>query len=91
MSLHELFQLIRSFSMTKKSSNSRSSSSKSAPRKAAPPVTVSRNTPVPRPATPKREVTHEMVAKRAYEIYRSGKGGDQLGNWLRAERELRSV
>jgi hypothetical protein len=75
----------------KKKSNSKSNSSKSAPRKTAPPVTVSRNTPVPRPSAVKREVTHEMIAKRAYEIHISGKGGDALGNWLRAERELRSV
>jgi|HubBroStandDraft_1064217.scaffolds.fasta_scaffold339232_2 hypothetical protein len=77
--------------MSKKTSYSKSSVSKSAPKKTAPPVTVSRNSPVPRPAAPKREITHEMIAKRAYEIYRSGKGGDQLGNWLRAERELRTV
>ena len=77
--------------MTKKSSNSKSSASKSAPRKSTPAATISRNTPVPRSATPKREVTHEMIAKRAYEIYRSGKASDQLGNWLRAERELRTV
>jgi hypothetical protein len=76
--------------MPKKSSNSRSSASKSASRKSAPAATVSRNTPVPRSAT-KREVTHEMVAKRAYEIFISGKGTDQLGNWLRAERELRTL
>jgi DUF2934 family protein len=77
--------------MSKKRSYSKSSVSKSAPKKSAPPVTVSRNSPVPRPAASKREITHEMIAKRAYEIYRSGKGGDQLGNWLRAERELRAV
>jgi hypothetical protein len=77
--------------MTKKTSNSRSSASKSAPKKSAPAVTVSRNTPLPRPAAPRREITHEMIAKRAYEIYRSGAASDQLGNWLRAERELRAV
>lgn len=37
-----------------------------------------------------RQVTHEMIAKRAYEIWKSGKGGSQYDNWLRAERELRS-
>jgi hypothetical protein len=31
-----------------------------------------------------------MIAKRAYEIYLSGKGGSQMENWLRAERELKS-
>jgi len=74
----------------KSNSSSRSSSSKSAPAKSAP-ATAVRNTPIPRPVPGKREVTHEMVAKRAYEIFISGKGSDQLGNWLRAERELKSL
>ena len=52
--------------------------------------TVSRNTPLPRPETA-RQITHEMIAKRAYEIYISGKGGSQLDNWFRAERELKSA
>ena len=59
------------------------------PAKAIPTATVSRNTPVPRPVA-KREITHEMIAKRAYEIYASGKGGSQLDNWFRAERELKA-
>ncbi|MGD0461103.1 MAG: DUF2934 domain-containing protein [Tepidisphaeraceae bacterium] len=67
--------------MPKDSSKSRFSNSKGP---------VSRNTPVPRPFAVKREVTHEMIAKRAYEIYRSGRGGSQVENWLRAERELKS-
>lgn len=48
-----------------------------------------RNTPVPRPQG-NRQVTQEMIAKRAYEIFLSGKGGSQMENWLRAERELKS-
>jgi hypothetical protein len=31
-----------------------------------------------------------MIARRAYEIYRSGKGGSDFENWCRAERELRA-
>jgi hypothetical protein len=62
---------------------------KAVPAKPIPAATVSRNTPVPRPAA-KREITHEMIAKRAYEIYASGKGGSQLDNWFRAERELKA-
>ena len=31
------------------------------------------------------------IAKRAYEIWQSGKGGSQTENWLRAERELRGA
>jgi hypothetical protein len=34
------------------------------------------------------EATHDEIAVRAYEIHESGDGGDELENWLRAEREL---
>jgi hypothetical protein len=37
-----------------------------------------------------RQPTHEEIARRAYEIWRSGKGGSQFENWIRAERELRA-
>ncbi len=33
--------------------------------------------------------TTEQIAKKAYEIWQSGKGGNQAENWFRAERELR--
>jgi hypothetical protein len=76
--------------VSKSSSKSSSKSYKpSTPAKPIPAATVSRNTPVPRPAI-KREITHELVAKRAYEIHISGKGGSQLDNWFRAERELKA-
>jgi hypothetical protein len=53
-----------------------------------------RNTPVPK--TPakvamKKEITHGEIAKRAYEIWQSGKGGSEYDNWIRAERELRGL
>ncbi|MGD0769277.1 MAG: DUF2934 domain-containing protein [Tepidisphaeraceae bacterium] len=76
--------------MAKKPFYSNSSVSKSFTSKATPASTVSRNTPVPRP-TAKREITHEMIAKRAFEIHISGKGGSQVDNWLRAERELKAL
>ena len=41
------------------------------------------------PAT-RRDVTHEQVARRAYEIFKSGTGGTPEDNWFRAERELRA-
>ena len=41
------------------------------------------------PATP-RQVTHEQIARRAYEIAKSGTGGTPEDNWYRAERELRA-
>ena len=33
----------------------------------------------------------EQIARRAYEIYESGEGGDPLDHWLRAEHELVTV
>jgi hypothetical protein len=63
-----------------------------APVKApAPVVSPVRNTTIPKAPTPaKREITFDMIAKRAYEIHTSGSGGSQDDNWFRAERELRS-
>ena len=43
----------------------------------------------PKQTTGTKQVTHEMIAKRAYELYTSGKGGNQVDNWLKAERELK--
>ena len=52
-----------------------------------------RNTAIPRSPIPtgggRREISHEQIAKRAYEISISGSGGSELENWLRAERELK--
>jgi hypothetical protein len=62
-----------------------------------------RNTPIPKVAAKaavaaapvvapaKKVVTHDMIAFRAYEISRSGTGGSEFDNWIRAERELRGV
>ena len=36
------------------------------------------------------EATYAEIAARAYEIYRSGEGGDDVANWLQAEHELTS-
>jgi hypothetical protein len=35
-----------------------------------------------------RIVTHEVIARRACELYHSGQGGAAEDHWLRAEREL---
>jgi hypothetical protein len=70
---------------------------KSIPAKAAPAVvTPVRNTVVPpkvtvapvKKATP---VTHDAIAIRAYEIWRSGRGGSEQQNWVQAERELKGL
>lgn len=60
-------------------------------------TTAVRNTAVPKTqnkpqsAPPRTEVTHEMIAKRAFEISQSGQGGTEMENWLRAERELLGI
>jgi len=51
-------------------------------------TTASRFSPIPK-AEPRREVTREAIAIRAFEIYISGRGSDEVGNWLQAERELK--
>jgi hypothetical protein len=43
-----------------------------------------------RTSTPRREVTHEQIARRAFEISKSGTAGTPEENWYRAERELRA-
>ena len=57
-----------------------------------------RNSPLPKTnptassassSTGKKQVTQEQIARRAYEIWQSGKGGSDFENWVRAERELR--
>ena len=49
----------------------------------------------PRQSTPsqtgRKSPTNDQIAKRAYEIWQSGKGGSQEENWFRAERELRGM
>jgi hypothetical protein len=47
---------------------------------------------VPKAApSPKVVITHEMIAKRAYEISQSSQCGSEHDNWIRAERELRGA
>jgi|GEM_PF-6847852 len=60
-------------------------------------TTPARNTPIPKVAataapmaSTRKAVSHEMIAKRAFEISLSGKF-DETGNWLAAERELKGL
>ena len=58
-------------------------------------VTEIRNSSIPPKAivttsSAPRTVSHDQIARRAYEIYASGKGGTDIDNWLKAERDLRS-
>ena len=63
---------------------------------AAPTTTVKpRATSVPRAAkqvaaSVAPSVTDEMIAERAYHMWRNGADGDHVGHWMAAERELRS-
>ena len=44
-----------------------------------------------KPASSRRKaktVTYEMIEGRAYEIFESGSGGNDVDHWLLAEREL---
>ena len=51
-----------------------------------------RNSAVPKPqAAPKPAITHDAIAKRAYEISQSPACGSEHDNWIRAERELRGA
>jgi len=54
----------------------------------APVSTSVRNSPIPKVAAAKKEITHDQIAKRAYEIWLSGTGGSESDNWHRALREL---
>jgi hypothetical protein len=38
--------------------------------------------------TPRPDVTHDAIARRAYELYVAESGGSPFEHWLRAEREL---
>jgi hypothetical protein len=59
--------------------------------------TAMRNSAIPKiaavAASPKvkKEITHELISRRAYEISMSGTGGSEFENWIRAERELRGL
>jgi hypothetical protein len=35
------------------------------------------------------QITHEVIARKAYDIWKSGRGGSDLQNWVQAEQELR--
>jgi hypothetical protein len=58
-------------------------------------VTEVRNTAIPKLKPAKRPVdvivSHDDIARRAYEIHASGNGGSDTDNWFRAERELRGI
>jgi hypothetical protein len=88
---------------TPASSGFRAASRPAIAAKPAPTTSAVRNSAIPKPASasnpsrqqvsgnarPPRQITYEMIARRAYEIHCSGTGASQDDNWFRAERELR--
>ena len=62
----------------------------SKPVSKAPVSSPVRNSAVPKAQAVSARPTREQIAMRAYEIYASGKGGSEMDNWHRAERELRA-
>lgn len=79
--------------MAAKKNTAKSSTSKKTPAKGK--STAVRHTPIPQ-AEPTIvvaatvEVSHDMIARRAFEIWQSN-GGCEFDNWTRAERELRAA
>jgi hypothetical protein len=75
-----------------------------APKAAVASTSPVRNSPIPKvaSASPKASsakaaasastaITHDMIARRAYEISCGPNCGSEFDNWVRAERELRGV
>ena len=56
--------------------------------KPAKPAAASKPTSSRKPTTRRRKLDQGEISKRAYFIHLEEGGSDQLGNWLRAEREL---
>lgn len=54
---------------------------------AVPPSTKAAKAPKPSATT--TDVTNDMIAERAYHLWKAGTPGDELHHWTRAERELR--
>ena len=60
------------------------------PKMAPPPLRSTAFDPQPAPTAARRQVTHEQIARRAYEISQSPEARSPEENWFRAERELRN-
>lgn len=55
-------------------------------------TTAVRNSAIPKVSQAAAKViTHEMIAKRAYEISQSPECRSEYDNWIRAERELKGL
>jgi hypothetical protein len=93
--------------MARKSAPVKSAVPKAAPAVAGPKAGVAstspvRNSPIPKVASAPakaaaasapapKAITHDMIARRAYEISCGPTCGSEFDNWVRAERELRGA
>ena len=90
--------------MARKSAPVKSATPKAAAPKAAVASTSPvRNSPIPKVASAPakaaaaaaapapKAITHDMIARRAYEISCGPNCGSEFDNWVRAERELRGA
>lgn len=79
--------------MASKGNRNTSSSTATAEKKRGSARSVAPHKPVsvaaPEPPVRAREVTHEMIAARAYELWKM-RGGDADQNWIEAEQLLRN-
>ena len=53
--------------------------------------TPSKRVTLRKPRTRRRKPTHDEISLRAYFLSLEAPGSDELGNWLRAERELKAA
>ncbi len=53
--------------------------------------TASKRVTLRKPRTRRRKPTHDEISVRAYFLSLQAPGSDDLGNWLRAERELKAA
>jgi hypothetical protein len=51
---------------------------------------AAKRTPLRKPRTRRRKPSHDEISLRAYFISLEAPGSDELGNWLRAEQELKA-
>ena len=82
--------------MAKKASPATTTTRTATTRAASTPAATTpvRNTAIPKASSAPaaaRVITHEMIAKRAYEISQSPRCGSEYENWIRAERELKGL
>ncbi len=62
-----------------------------AAKRTSPKSTTPKRTTLRKPRTRRRKPSHDEISMRAYFISLEAPGSDELGNWLRAESELKAA